>query len=65
MKISKISDHPCPKCGSTNMWPQLGNKEEQEQGVSYRVCQNHSCSGRIKVKWNEENKTIKILSLNA
>jgi hypothetical protein len=51
----KISDYPCPKCGSRNMWSQMAKEGEP---FSYRVCQNSTCDGKIKVQWDEVKQKI-------
>lgn len=55
----KISLSNCPLCG-TQLWGQRGNKEEEEKNISYRVCTSLSCKYRVKIKWDEENKKIKL-----
>lgn len=57
MKVSIIN---CPKCGVL-LWPQMGNKQEQEKGISYRVCTSHYCDFRMQVTWDKKENKIKIL----
>ncbi len=50
----------CEVCGG-EMWGQRGNKDEEAQGISYRVCTNKRCENRIKIKWNAEKQVIIII----